>query len=135
MKITVLGKPKGKGRPRFYRGHAVTPKSTREYERLIVSEVKENALEGQISVQIDAYYPFDSKSNKAKRLKMANNEIRPTKKPDIDNVIKIVLDALNGVAYADDAQVVEVIANKWFSEEPRIEIEVKEKNELLQKEW
>lgn len=43
MKITVLGNPKGKGRPRFYRGHAVTPKATREYEGMIMQQTHESA--------------------------------------------------------------------------------------------
>jgi len=124
MKITIYGKPKGKGRPRFYQGHAVTPKPTREYEQLIRSMWANKMLEGEIQVKIDIYYPLDSKANKAQKELMLANKIRPCKKPDIDNVIKIVLDALNGVAYNDDAQVTEVIANKYYSDKPRLEIEV-----------
>ena len=51
---------------------------------------------------------------------------RPTKKPDIDNVEKIILDALNGIAYDDDKQVVEEASSKLYSDVPRVEIEVYE---------
>ena len=124
MKIIINGKPKGKGRPRFYRGHAVTPKPTREYEQLIKSMWVNSMLDGEIKVKIDIFYPLDSKANKAQKELMLANTVRPKKKPDVDNVIKIVLDALNGVAYNDDAQVIEVIANKYYSDKPRLEIEV-----------
>lgn len=56
-----------------------------------------------------------------------NGQELPCKKPDIDNVIKIILDALNGIAYKDDCQVVEVIAVKKYTEETeRVELEFEE---------
>ena len=57
-----------------------------------------------------------------------NNELRPSKKPDIDNVLKLVLDALNEVAYKDDTQVIEVECKKFFSINPRIEITLEDIN-------
>ena len=121
------GNPRGKGRPRFYRGHAVTPKATREYERDFASLWKGGEpTSDPVRVIIKAYYPCDYKANKARKRLMLDNAIRPTKKPDIDNVTKIVLDALNGVAFVDDAQVIEVLASKYFSSEPRVEIRVQE---------
>ena len=53
---------------------------------------------------------------------MIKGEILPTKKPDIDNIMKVVLDALNGVAYFDDKQVCKVNFIKMYSEEPRLKI-------------
>ena len=55
---------------------------------------------------------------------MVAGYIRPAKKPDIDNVIKSILDALNGVAYHDDTQVVAVFAEKYYSDTPRVEVEI-----------
>ena len=52
--------------------------------------------------------------------------IRPTKKPDIDNCIKIIADALNGLAYVDDTQIVGVTAEKFYAEIPRVEVEITE---------
>lgn len=52
--------------------------------------------------------------------------IRPTTKPDIDNVQKAVMDALTGVWYVDDSQIVESHVGKWYSENPRVEVTVEE---------
>jgi Holliday junction resolvase RusA-like endonuclease len=56
---------------------------------------------------------------------MREGELLPSKKPDIDNVLKIVLDALNGVAYKDDSKVVSVSGKKIYSDEPKLVIEMK----------
>ncbi len=53
---------------------------------------------------------------------MLGGKILPAKKPDIDNVVKAVLDALNGVAYRDDTQVIELHVRKSYSEKPRVEV-------------
>lgn len=55
---------------------------------------------------------------------MLDGKILPAKKPDIDNVVKAVLDALNGVAYRDDTQVVELHVRKSYSEKPRVEVSI-----------
>ena len=54
------------------------------------------------------------------------NIIRPIKKPDMDNVIKMVADALNQVAYKDDTQIVDCQVRKFYSEEPRVEVIIRE---------
>ncbi|CZR99694.1 Endodeoxyribonuclease RusA [Clostridioides difficile] len=48
--------------------------------------------------------------------------IRPSKKPDLDNIIKSVADSLNGIAYKDDSQIVEVVSKKYYSDKPRVEV-------------
>ena len=50
----------------------------------------------------------------------------PTKKPDADNIIKSIADALNGIAYADDSQIVQATVNKWWAEESKAEIIIRE---------
>ena len=55
-----------------------------------------------------------------------NYQIMPTKRPDVDNVIKCVADGLNGIAWRDDSQIVSVLANKFYSTRPRVEIEITE---------
>ena len=55
---------------------------------------------------------------------MASGDMRPVKRPDWDNVGKIVTDALNGVAYDDDSQIVSASVEKYYSEEPRTEIKI-----------
>lgn len=108
MSVTfdVFGKVRGKGRPRFTRGgHAYTPKGTRDYERAI-REAFENAPEkppepfsGPIDVTIVTSRQLPKSAPKSV---IREPDIH---KPDADNVAKIVLDALNGVAWLDDAQV------------------------------
>lgn len=68
-----------------------------------------------VTVAVDAYFKIPKSYTKGKRLACEHNINRPDKKPDIDNVLKVVLDALNGVAYEDDKQVVEVRCRKWYS--------------------
>lgn len=56
--------------------------------------------------------------------RMLENDVRPAKKPDIDNIIKSVADGLNNVAYIDDSQIIKITAEKFYSENPRIEVTV-----------
>nr|DAO80765.1 MAG TPA: Endodeoxyribonuclease RusA [Caudoviricetes sp.] len=133
VKFTVLGEPKGKGRPRFTKiGKAFTPKQTVNYETLIRIEYglqtkgfrfSNNAM---LNMIILAYYPISKSGSKKLREKKRNNVIRPTIKPDMDNIVKIVADALNKIAYYDDTQIVDCQVSKFFSDNPRIEIEIKE---------
>ena len=53
---------------------------------------------------------------------MQSGKIRPTKKPDCDNCIKSITDALNGIAYIDDSQIVSIECEKWYSDRPRAEV-------------
>ena len=59
---------------------------------------------------------------------MLNGTILPTKRPDVDNLAKIILDGLNGVAYRDDAQVCCIHFEKKYSETPETIVKIKEKN-------
>lgn len=128
--ILVEGKIKGKARPRVFNGHAVTPKDTVNYENWVRLNYKEQSgkyLEGPIKAKIIAYYKIPKSYTKAKRLACKQNIILPTKKPDIDNCIKVILDSLNGIAYKDDSQIVEVIAvKKWTEEQERVEFKLEE---------
>lgn len=113
VSFDVFGKVRGKGRPRFTRGgRPYTPKATRDYEAAI-RDAFENAtgrppepFSGPIAVSIMTYRQLPKSTPKS-----VSSE-PDTHKPDIDNVAKIVLDALNGVAWEDDAQVVSLTASK-----------------------
>ena len=115
VKFTILGEPKGKGRPRFCRntGHAITPKDTVNYETLVHMEYVAQCEEfrfpddAMLDMRIRAYYSIPKSASKKKRAAMIIGEIRPTKKPDMDNVVKIIADSLNQVAYRDDTQIVD----------------------------
>ena len=78
-----------------------------------------------LDMRIKAYYSVPKSDSKKKREKKLAGEIRPTKKPDMDNVIKIIADALNNVAYHDDTQIVDCQVRKFYSENPRVEVTIK----------
>lgn len=69
-----------------------------------------------LRVEVTAYYMVPASCTRKRRADMLSGKLRPLKKPDADNVAKAVLDALNGVAYKDDAQVVELLVTKQWSE-------------------
>lgn len=128
MYLVIPGKPQGKQRPRHTRkGITYTPDETRSYETQVAAlykAAKGELLEGNLKLILEIYYPIPASATKSDKVLMSSNILRPGKKPDIDNVIKIIMDALNGVAYKDDAQIVCVVANKYYSYEPRTEVSI-----------
>ena len=134
VRFTVPGPPKGKARARTVRTRggqtfSYTPEGTVLYENLVkisFSETGEKPFDADQSLHVymAAYYPIPRSASRKKKEEMSAGRIRPAKKPDIDNIIKSVLDALNGVAYHDDTQVVAVFAEKYYSDTPRVEVEI-----------
>lgn len=127
IQFAVPGPPQGKARPRFGKGRTYTPDNTVLYEKIVQVRYRAQAkgiplLVGPLSVEIWAFYPIPKRTSKVKREKMCDMELRPTKKPDLDNVAKIVCDALNGVAYKDDSQIVDLKVHKYFSETPEVAV-------------
>ena len=127
MTFTVYGEPQGKARPRFTKsGRTYTPKNTVDYEKSIKDAFLKNMGElqedGGITVDVYAYYKIPKSASKKTREKIFNSELLPTKRPDVDNILKCVCDALNGVAYKDDAQVVHASVHKFYSDEPKIDV-------------
>ncbi len=119
----VPGKPQGKGRPRFTRsGHTYTPDHTAEYEERVKLAYKQaggGKLSGFVSADILAVFTVPKSYTKAQRAAALNASFAP-KKPDCDNIAKIILDALNGLAYDDDAQVVKLRVEKRYGETERV---------------
>lgn len=110
-------KPKSKGRPRFGNGHAYTPKSTREYEDVLGWAAKAagaKPLPNPCKIDLTATF----------KQPMRNCPLYCTKRPDIDNFFKIVSDALNGIAWQDDAQIIEATIRKQYGTSDKIEITV-----------
>lgn len=136
--FNIPGKPFGKQRPKFTRRggfpHAVTPKETVVYENLVKLSYKEQ--EGNkrfpdtamIEVSITAYYDIPKSTSKKRKALMVEGKLRPTKKPDADNICKCILDALNGIAYHDDAAVVTATISKRYSDRPHVEVVMWELN-------
>lgn len=136
VKFTILGEPEGKGRPRFRRQgpyvQTYTPEATISYENLIKTEYHRQCngfkfdASAQLDVRIMAYYGIPkSKSKKVKKM-MEEHQLRPIKKPDADNVIKVVLDALNKIAFQDDTQVVDLQIRRFYSYDPKVIVTLQE---------
>lgn len=112
IRFTVPGEPRSKQRPRVTERGTYTPKETIEAEKLVrnyYAAAEGPFFEYQVKVDIKFY-----NGNRRRR--------------DLDNMAKLVLDALNKVAFADDYQVVELNLAKFFStkELARTEITIKE---------
>lgn len=132
IKFTILGNPSGKGRPRFSTrtGRAYTPKNTMMYENLVRTEYGLQCNNfmfddtSMLDMRILAFYEIPKSTSKKKREQMLNGMIRPTKKPDMDNVVKIIADSLNKIAYRDDTQIVDCQCRKFYSDKPRVEVTI-----------
>lgn len=134
VSFTVPGPPKGKARARTVRTKdgrtfSYTPDGTVLYENLIKTCYYQTGVnpfdaDEELRATIVAYYPITKSTSKKKRQQMLAGLIRPTKKPDLDNVIKSILDALNKVAYHDDTQIVSLSMEKFYSDSPRVEVSI-----------
>lgn len=130
MVFTLEGEPKGKQRPRFNRatGSTYTPSETVAYEKrvkygyVMAGGTKYEGV--PIKVEIWAFFKIPKSVSKKKAEAMAG--VPATKKPDADNILKIILDGLNGVAYSDDKQVVNAVVHKCYWPDAKVTIEVEE---------
>ena len=128
----VPGPPKGKARARtFYnpklgRMQSITPEGTVLYENLIktsyVQQAQADNFKGYMSKEpihmyIEAVYEIPKSTSKKRRLLMEEREELPCKKPDADNIAKVICDALNKVAYCDDTQICELEVYKRYTEQ------------------
>ena len=129
----IPGDPQGKRRARFVRaGHFIKsyadPKTV-NYETFIremfcVAYPGFVPLEGALEVEIRAFCGMPKTVSKKKRVLMENGEVRPAKRPEADNIAKVILDALTGLAFKNDSQVTRLVVEKSYSGRPRVEVEV-----------
>lgn len=131
--FVVEGKPVGKGRPRFKRmGNFVqtyTPTATADYEKLVRLRFQNAGgaiTDKPVRVEITAFFAPPKSTRKRDRIEMLANRILPEKKPDVDNIAKIILDALNKIAYIDDSQVIELVVKKRYSAEAKVTVHIEE---------
>lgn len=133
-RIVIYREPHPKERPRvsMIAGHPkiYTPRDTREFEKAVSDAWKkehgDSPFTGPVTVMIILGMKIPKGSSKAKIQKMLDRQIRPTVKPDVDNCAKSILDALNGLAYMDDNQIVGLTVRKYYMEIPQIQIAVAE---------
>ena len=129
----VPGKVIGKGRPRLnsYTGVVYTPTRTKDYESLVeqyflLKYPRFKALEGRIKVNIIAYFSIPKTTKKADINEMLENNISPTKKPDIDNIVKAILDSMNKFAFKDDNQITKLEVEKKYAIEDKVYVKIDE---------
>lgn len=129
VQFNVTGQPQGKARARTLKsGRSYTPKKTVDYENHVRSCFLQSKHETwfdkePLCVQIFAHYSIPKSTTKKDRALIADYKLLPTKKPDTDNIAKIVCDALNGVAYGDDAQIVRLLVTKDYTiHEPSVDV-------------
>jgi Holliday junction resolvase RusA-like endonuclease len=124
--VAISGEPVAKGRARITRrGFAYTPAATRKYEahgRLAAQLAMDGRppIDGPVLISVRVELPVPSSWSARKRAAALTGGIRPTSRPDVDNYVKAVLDALNGIVLADDALVVELRATKQFGTVPQM---------------
>lgn len=129
----VPGKVIGKGRPRLnsYTGIVYTPTRTKDYESLVeqyflLKYPRFKVLEGRIKVSIIAYFSIPKTTKKADINEMLENNISPTKKPDIDNIVKAILDSMNKFAFKDDNQITKLEVEKKYALEDKVYVKIEE---------
>ncbi len=133
--FTVPGDPVAKGRPRFARVgkgvRAITPAKTRAYEDIVAitatQAMKSKRLEpfaGPLSVAIAVSVPAPASWSKKRKAAAYEHDYLPTRRPDLDNYVKAILDGCEGIVWHDDAQVVGVYATKRYGLAPCVRVTV-----------
>lgn len=127
----VPGAPRGKQRPKVTRNGTYTPEETKRYEQKVLAcflneYPRMKPIRNGVNVHITAFFEIPKSYGKARRERILNGLERPTKKPDADNIAKIILDALNGKVILDDKQVVVLTVKKHYSTIPRVEVLIEE---------
>ena len=125
--FTVPGEPRGWARARTQGARFFTDTKTRSEKQAVAAwaiEAGARIIDGPVDVRLTAYLRIPKSASKKLRAAMLANIQRPTKKPDNDNLAKLALDALNGVCWHDDVQVVDLTVRKFWSDEPGLVVEI-----------
>ena len=129
----MIGSIVGKARPRMNTrtGKAYTPTNTKNYEYLVrqiflYKYPDYKPIDGRVTMTIKAYFEIPKSTSKKKEAEMLSGAISPTKKPDWDNIGKIISDALNKFAFKDDAQITDVRIFKEYAETPKVIVQIGE---------
>ena len=135
IEFTIDGKVRPKQSFRYTRfGHKYTPKDVKQYARDIQYSfyakyptwLPSFLYQKPLKVEIQVYKKISKSFSKTIKQKAITGEIRPLVKPDCDNISKNILDALNGVVYPDDKQIVELTVKKFYSESDYVKIKIED---------
>lgn len=137
INFSVPGEPFAKQRPRAARKGSFitiyTPRETKNYEKKVEIEYNKiyrgQQLPGPLTVKVEGIFSVPSSASKKKQLEMLEGNIPHIKKPDCDNMAKVCLDALNGIAYSDDSIIDNLIISKKYGEKPMVRITIYQNKE------
>lgn len=127
----VPGTPQGKGRPRAVKiagkARMATAKETVAYEGLIALAAQQAMagrppLSGPVVLRVHAAFPVPPSWSKRKQSDALAGKIRPTGKPDLDNIVKAIGDGCNGVAWVDDSAITELVTSKVYGLTPGVTV-------------
>lgn len=129
VSFVIPMKPSGKERPRLANGIVYTPAKTKAYENYIkgcyIEQCGDTSFGSRsISMHIKAYVPLLSAFRKSEKIDALDGKIKPSAKPDADNILKALLDALNEVAYDDDRYIYKLSVERIYSDRPRTEVTI-----------
>lgn len=127
-RFSIPGEPKGWARTRHRGSLHFTPTEQRAHQNTVRWIAKASNVEMRdepVEVVISAWMEPPASAPKARRAAMLSGQERPTKRPDLDNIAKTILDALNGLAWKDDSQVVSLTISKHWSDAPRVQVEIR----------
>lgn len=121
VRFVINGNPVPKSRPKFTKsGHTYTPQKTKDYERVVgqsawvaMAKEKTSMTKSPVHLEMIAYMPIPKSWSQKKKHQAQAGAIRPSR-PDIDNLVKAVLDGCNKIVYNDDAQVYSIWAKKVY---------------------
>jgi Holliday junction resolvase RusA-like endonuclease len=131
----IPGTPVAKGRPKFARRGAFvtayTPEKTASYENLVKVKAEEAmngrpVIEGAVAAVIWLYVRPPASWSKKKQAAALSGELLPTSKPDVDNVVKGIFDAMNEIVWKDDKQACDVTVRKRYADTARATVSVRE---------
>lgn len=129
IEFSVEMKPTGKARPRVGRFGMYTPKKTHDAESVIARAAKSRMGSLQpssenVTMMVSVTFPIPKSYRGLKRELAESGQLLPGKKPDIDNMVKLAADAMNGIVYVDDAQVCRLVAEKKYGQRAEMWIRV-----------
>lgn len=141
LKFEVVGEPVAQARPRVVRTktgvRGIDPAKSKNYKawvkfcalnafRKLETKEPKKLMAAPLKVKLLIYRSIPRSDSNKLKIQKQNNDVLPTVKPDIDNVFKAVTDALTGIIWQDDKQIVNAEIAKRFSSMPRVEIEIEE---------
>lgn len=132
VSFTIPGPPFGMQRPRFGNGRVYTPKKSNDYEKYVAYEYGRQCDnyrfldDSPLKLLVVAYFEPPKSVSQKKREQMLRQELKPIKRPDEDNILKIVQDGLQNIAFGEDKVITDGHAIKRYGSDARVEVFISE---------